>query len=121
MLKDFVETKRAERISYNRTGLTIFSDGNLLVLIEGSKESVQRGFQNAQINGRYHSPIKLYDGPLSQRFFENQPLALKILKPELYKHLDDFKTDEMQEYFNDFASSKHIIPTIVSNFLKNNA
>jgi hypothetical protein len=120
MLEDIVKSLRAERERDNVSGLTIFSNGNILVLIEGNRESVENEFQRAKKHSAHHSPIKLYAGSIPYCFFEGQPLALKVNSPDAYKHLDTVGTDDFNEYFEEFRKTDHIVPRIVSNFINNN-
>ncbi|WP_423147360.1 BLUF domain-containing protein [Rubrolithibacter danxiaensis] len=119
-LAEVIETTRHYRRAHNNSGLTILSHQNLLVTIEGTQESVLAEYQLAKMHPFHHSVIKLYEGPVPHRFFEDYILAFKIIAPENFKDLDNFKTPGKKEYLEEFLNLANPVSTIVANFIRNN-
>ncbi|WP_207532635.1 BLUF domain-containing protein [Desertivirga arenae] len=109
------------RTSNTLTGLCVFSRNNNLILVEGDKEKVHESYQKSKKNPYHHSIIKIYDGPVPFRCFEDYPLAFKALAPSIYKELDTFKTPGQLEYFEEYLKIDHISSILVKNFIINNS
>jgi hypothetical protein len=119
-LKDILDAVADQRRLRGITGLVLFAHGNNLIMIEGSMENVQQEYESAQQHPGHHSMIKLYSGPIPYRFFEEWPLALKVVGPEEFKKLDDFISNEQQEYFKEFLEIDHFVARSCRNFIRNN-
>ena len=102
------------------TGLTLFADGNVLVLLEGPVEALDKRFDELKKHPAHHSVIKILSVPISQRCFEDYPQALKILRPPQFKEIDDFQSPERKEYFEEFLTLNTPVSNAVSNFIKSN-
>lgn len=111
---------RKDRQSKNITSLVIYSNQNVLFLLEGKKAAVHDELALMTIHDGHHNIIKLYDKPISERFFEDYPLVYRSVSKE-FQILDDFKEPEQLEYFDEFLSLDQPIPNIVRSFIKNNS
>jgi hypothetical protein len=113
-------TREHNRIN-NITGLLIFGGGNMLRMMEGTKETVQAEFYSIQEdNLQREDTIKLIDKPIKQRYFEDYPLAFKPLNSQSLKHFDDFKEPESREFFEECLATDDSVMKIVKDFLKHN-
>lgn len=119
-LKRTLVTGRHDADLKKNTGLAVHSVGNNLVYLEGDKDSVKKGYENALSNVAHHSLIKMFEGPVPQRFFEDYSVAFKALSPEEFKAFNDFESPEGQEYFKEFLEIDHIVPRLIKDFIKNN-
>ena len=120
VLESLFPEVRRYRAADNITGISVYSNGNALMLFEGAKEIVLQEYERTKKHNTHHSLIKLYNGSIPCRFFEGQPLAFKVLSPGTFKYLDTFQSDEAKEYLDEFLNTNHPACTIVSNFIKNN-
>ncbi|WP_207536324.1 BLUF domain-containing protein [Desertivirga arenae] len=120
MTHSILETVRKERREANLSGLTIFAGGNNLILVEGEKAEVYKEYEQAKKHPAHHSMIKLYDGALPCRFFEDSPLALKVIGGEGFRGLDSFITEEQKEYFDEFLTMEHAVARLCKDFIRNN-
>ena len=102
------------------TDLTIFAHGNVLVLMEGPWETVERRFDELKKHPSHHSIIKILSTPVSYRSFEGYPLTLKIYGPKQFRCLDDFTSPERKEYFEEFLNLQTPVSNAVRNFLRSN-
>jgi hypothetical protein len=110
---------RTDRQSKNITSLVLYANKNVLILLEGNKAKVQEELQILTVHSGHHSLIKMYDKPITERYFGDYPLVFKSLSKD-YQNLDDFKEPEQLEYFNEFLSLNQPIPIFVKSFIKNN-
>ena len=117
----FVEMKRKTRIEQGVTGLVILAQNNVLVVQEGLSAGVKGEFEDDRKHPGHHTMIKLFDGPIKQRFFEGFPLAFKPIGNKAFNHMDDFITPENKEYFEEILQMEHLISKLMRDFIKNNS
>lgn len=115
-----LDQRRQIRKSNGITGLCIYASGNILMSIEGEKNNVKTQFELIKKYSGHHSVIKLYDGSIPFRFFQEDPLAFKVISPEAYKHLDEFQSIEKKEYLQAVLETEHLVTKVIQNFIKNN-
>lgn len=116
----FLTANRKVRQENKITGIAILAMNNVLVIQEGIKEVVKAEFDNEKKHPAHHSLIKLYDGPISHRYFEDFPLAFKPIGFPEYKHLDSFSEPGHKEYFDEFLLADNSVSKLVKDFIKNN-
>lgn len=102
------------------TDLTIFAHGNVLVVMEGPRQVIEKRFDELKKHPAHHSIIKILSTSIAFRNFEGYPLALKIYGASKYKPLDDFGSPESREYFEEFLQSDTPVSNAVRNFLRSN-
>lgn len=117
----FLQVSKDIRIANGLSGIVILAQNNVLVLQEGIKENVKSAFETDKKHPAHHSMIKLYDGPISSRYFEDFPLAFKQIGNTDLAHLDDFKASSNAEYLSELLQMDHAIPKIIKDFIKNNS
>lgn len=116
----FLTANRRVRQENKITGIAILAMNNVLVVQEGTKEIVKAEFDNEKKHPAHHSLIKLYDGPISHRYFEDFPLAFMPIGISEYKHLDSFSETGHKEYFDEFLQGDNPVSKLVKDFIKNN-
>lgn len=111
---------RSKQALNGLTGIIIFSDGNVLMLVEGEKDVVQAQFTGILRSPKHHSVMKIADMAIPHRYFEDYPLAFKPIHSEQLKSLDDFAEPERKEYLEECLSLNHPIIKLLRDFIKNN-
>jgi hypothetical protein len=110
--------------TYNRThditGLLIFGGGNMLRMMEGTKETVQAQYHLMQEDNEQDGAIKLLDKPIKHRYFGDYPMAFKALNSQNLKHFDDFKEPESKDFFDECLATDDSVMKLVKDFLKHN-
>ncbi|MDB5119277.1 MAG: hypothetical protein JWN56_495 [Sphingobacteriales bacterium] len=112
MLKDAREARELLNIS----GVTIFSNGMILTLIEGEVNKVNAYFISVTEHIGLNNVIKLLDRAILHRSFEDYSLAFKPYDKNL-QALDDFKDLKGQRYFEQFLSNNNVISNMVKGFI----
>ncbi|MDB5013070.1 MAG: Sensors of blue-light using [Daejeonella sp.] len=62
---------RKNRQSKNITSLVLYSNQNILIVLEGKKADVHEELQILTIHNGHYNIIKMYDKPMSERLFED--------------------------------------------------
>jgi len=117
----YLAVNRKIRQEHKITGIAILAMNNVLVIQEGIKEEVKAEYDAEKKHPAHHSLIKIYDGPINHRYFEDFPLAFKTIGMPEYKHLDSFLKPEYQEYFDEFLQADNPVAKLVKDFIKNNS
>jgi hypothetical protein len=106
--------------SMDISDLTIFANGNVLGLLEGPAEAVEKRFEELKKHPSHHSIIKILSTQIDYRSFEGFPFMLKIFGTEEFRALDNFKDHPMKEYFEEFLDLDTPASNAVRNFIKSN-
>ena len=105
------------RQSKDITSLVVYSNKNLLIMLEGVKIAVKEEHHELNQNAGHQSMIKIFDSHISERLFEF-PLTFWSISKEL-RELNS-KEPEQKEYFDEFLLMDDIRPHMVRDFIKNN-
>ena len=118
-VEQLLHSVRQERQSNDLTGLVIYARGNnLMGLIEGHKSNVISYYTLKLFHPIHHNVSKLYNGPIPYRFFENLPLAIKVIGNKQLMKFDDFKTINDKKKLKKFLEIEHPVPSAVNQFIK---
>ncbi|WP_207426360.1 BLUF domain-containing protein [Pedobacter sp. SYSU D00535] len=117
--QESVDLSRAQFREQGITGILIFAAGNILVMLEGDRDLITAAYRKG-MERPHHNFIKLYDKPLKTRFFEDHPLAVKVINTDEWKPADDFQSEEQKEYLEECLNSDHSTMKILKDFIKNN-
>ena len=117
--REVIARRREVNMAIGASGLLINSGGNILRLLEGSRDIVQNLYEHARLEPQ-HDVTKIYFGPIQQRYFSDYPLALRIISGNL-KPLDDFQSDEMKEYWQMLLELNEPVIHLIKDFIRNNS
>ncbi|MBC8052754.1 MAG: BLUF domain-containing protein [Sphingobacteriaceae bacterium] len=110
-----VEAERKQSNSNGLSGMAIVLGGNVLRYVEGNEENVIAEFKQASRNYNITNIIKLFDGSIAHRYFENY-----LFMSNVHPSLSDFKSPEMKEYLEECLSIDSMPMRIIKDFIKNN-
>ena len=89
-LGQILARSRAWNLSHGLTGVLLFSAGSIMQVLEGSREEVQYIFDRISLDARHANVVKLADGPIARRQFEQWSMAFKVVEPEAYARLQGY-------------------------------
>ena len=78
-LSEIVEVAIRKNLSLNITGLLLFQSGNILQLLEGDEEEVEKLFTTIQEDSRHHDVKKILTGEYKNRMFKDWSMGFKNL------------------------------------------
>ncbi|MDQ2770213.1 MAG: BLUF domain-containing protein [Bacteroidota bacterium] len=89
-LKQVLTQSRAWNSTHGLTGVLLFSAGNIMQVLEGSPEEVQYIFDRIARDARHANLVKLADGPIAQRQFDQWAMGFKAVQPGAYAQLQGY-------------------------------
>ncbi|GAB3739191.1 hypothetical protein GCM10027594_19480 [Hymenobacter agri] len=72
------------------TGLLLYSNGDIMQVLEGTEEEVRYIFTRIAQDSRHGRVVKLSDGPIAARNFSQWSMGFKALKPEEFTQLQGY-------------------------------
>ena len=81
---------RAWNSAHGLTGVLLFSAGDIMQVLEGTREEVEYIFDRISRDARHANVLKLSDGPIAQRQFEQWSMGFKAVRPEDYAQLQGY-------------------------------
>lgn len=92
---------RAWNHGHGLTGLLLYSNGDIMQVLEGTKEEVSYIFNRISRDSRHGRVVKLSDGPIAARNFSQWSMGFKALKPEEFLHLQGYVDPAKDRYLNE--------------------
>ena len=89
-LGQILARSRAWNSSHGLTGVLLFSAGDIMQVLEGSREEVQYIFGRISLDARHANVVKLADGSIARRQFEQWSMGFKAVEPEAYARLHGY-------------------------------
>ncbi|MBH8556682.1 BLUF domain-containing protein [Hymenobacter negativus] len=82
------------------TGLLLYSNGDIMQVLEGTEKEVSYIFTRIAQDARHGRVVKLSDGPIAARHFSQWSMGFKALKPEEFTHLQGYVDPAKDTYLN---------------------
>jgi hypothetical protein len=83
------------------TGLLLYSNGDIMQVLEGTKEEVRYIFTRISQDARHGRVLKISDGPIAARHFAQWSMGFKALKPEEFTQLRGYIDPAKDSYLNE--------------------
>ncbi|MBF9143915.1 BLUF domain-containing protein [Hymenobacter properus] len=83
------------------TGLLLYSNGDIMQVLEGPKEEVYYIFNRIAQDARHGRVVKLSDGPIAARRFSQWSMGFKALKPEEFTNLQGYVNPQSPGYLSE--------------------
>ena len=83
---------RAWNTEHGLTGVLLYSNGNLLQVLEGPEDEVRHIFSRIARDARHANVTKLADGPIARRQFEQWSMGFKVVNPDDFAQLQGYVT-----------------------------
>ncbi|UOR06931.1 BLUF domain-containing protein [Hymenobacter aerilatus] len=80
-LTQLLTQSRAFNAAHNLTGILLYSQGNIIQLLEGPETGVRTVFTRIVRDARHTGIIKLADGPVGQRLFAQWTMGFRTATP----------------------------------------
>lgn len=89
-LQALLTQSHAWNSSHGLTGLLLYSQGELMQVLEGSAEEIQYIFGRISGDTRHANVTKLSDGPIAQRSFAQWSMGFKTINPQEFARLKGY-------------------------------
>ncbi|QKG57691.1 BLUF domain-containing protein [Hymenobacter sp. BRD128] len=97
-LAKLLTQSRAFNASNGLTGLLLYSHGNIVQVLEGSKANVHAVFSRIVQDPRHTHIIKLADGAAPHRLFTQWSMGFRAMSPADFRHLTGYINPEQEDY-----------------------
>jgi hypothetical protein len=91
---------RAWNHGHGLTGLLLYSNGDIMQVLEGTQEEVSYIFGRISQDARHGRVVKLSDGPIAARHFSEWSMGFKALEPEEFTNLQGYVDPAHDAYLN---------------------
>ncbi|MBC6612906.1 BLUF domain-containing protein [Hymenobacter sp. BT507] len=86
-LTQLLTQSRAFNAAHDLTGILLYSQGNIIQLLEGPETNVRTVFSRIVCDARHTGVIKLADGPVGQRLFAQWTMGFRAAAPTDFANL----------------------------------
>ena len=113
---------RAWNHGHGLTGLLLYSNGDIMQVLEGTEEEVSYIFSRISQDARHVRVLKLSDGPIAARNFSQWSMGFKALKPEEFTHLQGYVDPTKDSYLNEPAKQADAgLHSVLATFVADDA
>jgi len=119
-LQDILEVSNKNNEQQGVTGLLLYSDGNIIQVLEGEQETVQDIYKKIARDSRHHSIITLKEGDLAERNFPDWSMGFKTISSKVFSEIAGFKDLRNQSFENIAPVSNHPVLNILKTFYTGN-
>ena len=89
---------RTWNTNHGLTGLLLYSNSDIMQVLEGSETEVRYIFDRIARDYRHANIIKLADGPITQRHFSQWSMGFKALDPREFARLQGYINPAAPDY-----------------------
>ncbi|MBX0290189.1 BLUF domain-containing protein [Hymenobacter sp. HSC-4F20] len=93
-LEMLLTQSRAWNEAHGLTGLLLYSNGNIMQVLEGTQEEVHYIFSRIELDQRHFGVTKLSDGPIHGRNFFQWSMGFRAVNPEAFGQLAGYQDPE---------------------------
>jgi hypothetical protein len=107
-IESILRVSRKNNMKNDITGILLYSEGNLLQVLEGKKNPVLELYKKIATDNRHKSIIEVYAGEISKRYFPNWQMGYSYIENSfldknedinIFKKQNDDDLDKMVEIF----------------------
>lgn len=103
-LAKLLTQSRAFNAAHSLTGVLLYSQGNIVQLLEGSEANVRAVFSRIVRDPRHTKIIKLADGATTHRLFAQWSMGFQPIKPADFEQLTGYINPAQADYLGDGPS-----------------
>jgi CheY-like chemotaxis protein len=103
-LTELLIQSRAYNAAHSLTGVLLYSHGHIVQLLEGSEAAVHEVFARIARDPRHNTVVKLADGPVAQRQFDQWSMGFRVVNPQEFSKLTGYINPNEQNYLDPTAS-----------------
>ncbi len=117
-LLDILAVSRANNTRDGITGLLLYKDGNILQVLEGEKEPVERCFARVQRDPRHHGLIVVERRAVPQRDFGDWSMGFRDLDEAALRDLPGYTVAlSRPSAFKELATNSSTVHTMLQLFV----
>ena len=110
---------RAFNAANGLTGVLLYSEGNVLQLLEGSEATIRAVFARIVQDPRHSQVIKLADGPVPHRLFAQWSMGFQLVPPLDFANLTGYATPpQVQDLATPLAQPEPALHTLLATIIE---
>ncbi|GAA3996634.1 BLUF domain-containing protein [Hymenobacter fastidiosus] len=110
---------RAWNTAHGLTGVLLYSHGEIMQVLEGTKQEVQYIFERIERDNRHQQVVKLSDGPIEQRNFSQWSMGFKAVDAQDFNHLSGYLNPAVPDYLTTYSENENIsLHELLTAFVK---
>lgn len=114
-----ISTKNNQQLQV--TGMLLYSDGNIIQVIEGDQQRVKKLYTKISYDSRHHQIIKLSEGELPERNFPDWSMGFRTVSAKEFSQIPGFKQVGDHEFLKTSSQEQeHDVLTFLKVFYKSN-
>ena len=117
-LNNILTVSRKNNSEKNISGILIYSEGNILQVLEGNENDLRTLYKKIGADLRHKDLILLQDNSIEQRNFEDWSMGFKTATAPEFKELEGYY--DLRKNKNISIKDTSIIKSIVSDFIDQN-
>ncbi|GGF13678.1 BLUF domain-containing protein [Hymenobacter cavernae] len=99
-LEALLTQARTWNTGHTLTGVLLYSNGEIMQVLEGTEEEVRYIFNRIAQDPRHRNVTKLADGEIQQRNFSQWSMGFKAVEPADFAHLAGYLNVNKQDYLS---------------------
>ena len=116
-LAELLTVSRANNTRLNVTGILLYSNGNILQVLEGEKEVVQSLYEKITKDERHRNVLRLISNESAERSFSDWSMAFKTLNPEEWDEYEGYIRLQPENLYTLIKNKNVRIGTSINTFI----
>ena len=109
-LRELLVRWRRKNAQLDVTGLLLYSQGQVLQVLEGGRQPIEQLFEQIAADCRHTAVVKLADGPTTRREFADWSMGFLVSAPEEFAKLAGYRNPTAPEFL---AAPARLSPPIL--------
>ena len=102
------------------TGIMIYIDGNIIQMLEGEEDKVRTVYNKILLDPRHSGVLKLLDGSLAKRNFENWSMGFKSMSNVTAANIVGYNNLKKENFLTPSNQAIHPALKIIATFCHTN-
>lgn len=120
-LKEILVISNKNNRQQQVTGMLLYSDGNIIQVLEGDRQTVKALYTKISYDSRHHHIIKISEGEISQRNFPDWSMGFRPVSAKEFSQVPGFKEVDNKEFLSTNPDeNEHNVLTFLKVFYKSN-
>ena len=119
-LEQILTKSRAANTDRNVTGILLYSNGDIMQVLEGEREVVLQVYDKIKQDIRHRDVTTLADGQIKARNFSQWSMGFKTVEPNDFVHLAGYLNVSKANYMNGHVETDDLtLHELLSTFVQN--
>ncbi|WP_167855563.1 BLUF domain-containing protein [Hymenobacter fodinae] len=104
--------------AHDLTGILLYSQGDIIQVLEGTQEEIQYIFGRISQDQRHFQVVKLSDGPIRERNFSQWSMGFRVVNAHDFAQLRGYTNPESDTYLATYSENENVsLHSLLSTFI----